>query len=142
MNRLCIHPKTRSLIRASLRDAMAPEEVLTGVLKNALEHVAAAIKCRASMPDSDAAPEEHAKAVVELHAHVKAADRYLEIARRASGPMKVGDEDTEVAESADPAGRAMRQVTRATAAAVLVASGNIEGAQRPLRMPNPPTRRH
>jgi hypothetical protein len=28
MNRLFIHPKTRSLIRASLRDAMAPEDVL------------------------------------------------------------------------------------------------------------------
>ena len=39
MNRLFIHPKTRSLIRVPLRDAMAPEDVLTGVLKNALEHV-------------------------------------------------------------------------------------------------------
>jgi hypothetical protein len=27
-----IHPKTRSLIRASLRDTMAPEDVLNGAL--------------------------------------------------------------------------------------------------------------
>jgi hypothetical protein len=32
MNRLFIHPKTRSLIRASLRDTMAPEDVLNGAL--------------------------------------------------------------------------------------------------------------
>jgi hypothetical protein len=32
LNRLFIHPKTRSLIRASLRDTMAPEDVLNGAL--------------------------------------------------------------------------------------------------------------
>jgi hypothetical protein len=45
------------------------------------------------------------------------------------------DEDTEVPEAlADPEARAMRESTRATAAAVLVASGNTEGAKRLLRM--------
>jgi hypothetical protein len=57
MKRLLIHPQTALIIRASVRDAMAPDDVLAAALKNAFEHIDAATKCRATMPDSDTAPE-------------------------------------------------------------------------------------
>jgi hypothetical protein len=61
------------------------------------------------MPDSDAAPGEHSKAVVEPHAHVKSADRYLEKARRrASVPLPEDGDDGDAAArprgALDPAG--------------------------------------
>jgi hypothetical protein len=81
----------------------------------------------------DAAPGEHAKAVVELHAHVKAADRYLEKAcRRASVPLASDDDAAEAEALADPETRAIRQVPRATAAVILNASGNQAAAKRLL----------
>jgi hypothetical protein len=139
MKRLLIHPQTASIIRASVRDAMAPDDVLAAAPKNAFEHIDAATKCRATMPDSDTAPEAHAAAVLELHARVNAADRYLEKARRRAS-VSLADDDAEEAETmVDLEARAIRQVTRATSAVILNAAGNQAGAKRLLRTPK---RRH
>jgi hypothetical protein len=77
--------------------------------------------------------QKRAAAVLELHAHVKAADRYLEKARRrASVPLRDGDDGDAPAR---PEGRSIRQTTRATAAVILNAAGNSESAHRILRTP-------
>ena len=107
-------------------------------LKKAVEHIRAAHACCEAL---DAGNVQH-EDVLAIHAHVKAADGYLAEARHNqdySLPLPA-DPDAEEAESlADPEERAARATTRASAAAVLLASGQTDAAQRLLR--TPPERR-
>jgi hypothetical protein len=118
-----------------------PDEA-AAALQRALEHVDAATKHRAVASDRNSDEETRVTSVLAMHAHVKAADGYFESARSApSLPLPSDDHGgggevaSDAALSADPEERSIRQATRASAAAVLVASGNTEGAQRLLRTP-------
>jgi len=133
--------RLRSALTAETRAVVAEYESAQA-LKAALEHVAAATKAAARLPDLDTTPEAHHKAVLGLHAHVKAADSYLEKAWSAGLMTSDGDADA-ASEAAldDPEMRAMRETTRAHAATVLLASGNADGARKLLRKSTRP-RRH
>jgi len=105
-------------------------------LARAQDHTISAVRAIAALPDRTEDPTGHAEAIVAWHAHLKAADGYLESVRRdVSGMLTGGDGDAaEEAEAlADPEVRAMRESTRAAAATVLLASGNIAGAQKLIR---------
>jgi len=126
--------RLRSALTAEARAVVAEYESAQA-LKAALEHVAAATKAAATLPDLDAAPEAHHKAVLGLHAHIKAADGYLEKAWSAGLLTSDPDADaaSDAAVAADPEMRMQRETTRAHAATILLATGNIAGAQKLIR---------
>jgi len=115
-------------------------------LARAQDHTISAVRAIASLPDRGEDPQGHAEGVVAWHAHVKAANGYLEQVRRdVSGMLTGGDGDSADAASdaalADPEARAMRESTRATAALILNAAGNTAGAQKLIhRTPTKPRR--
>ena len=130
-----IDPETRAHVRAALTKRAKLKSA--DALRCGLEHLDAATTCRASLPDRDADPEEHHRVLSETHAHVKAADSYFEVARNGAQPVALDDDDdaAEADALADPEVRAIRETTRAHAAAVLVTGGNVGGAQKLVRKP-------
>ena len=107
-------------------------------LDRAQQHTISAVRAIAALPDRGEDPQGHAEGVVSWHAHVKAANGYLEQVRRDVSGMLTGDGDaaaTEAEALADPEIRSMRETTRAAAAVILNASGNTAGAQKLLRKP-------
>jgi len=132
---------TRRLVRDVTE--ISPAEALG----RAQDHTISATRAIAALPDRAEDPTGHAEGVVSWHAHVKAANGYLEQVRRdVSGMLTGGDGDSADAASdaalADPEARAARQVTRATAALILNAAGNSAGAQKLLhRTPTKPRRK-
>lgn len=125
---LIIDVAVRSAVHAAVR------EVDDDTLAQAVEHLTAAVK---SLPDPQAEDGERAEAIVKVHAHVKAADSYLEKIRSRSVPLAGdGDGDAELAEAMpdDAESRAIRQTTRAAAAVTLLAGGATAAAKRLARL--------
>jgi hypothetical protein len=112
-------------------------------LSRAIDHIRSAHACCEAIEAGNVQHED----LVTLHAHTMAADSYLNEARRDedfSLPLPADDHGggAETATDAalpDQEARSIRQATRATAATVLLASGNPDGAARLLR--TPPERR-
>ena len=133
--------ESKAILRAGYYRVRAAQRA--DAVRLALEHVDAATKCRAALPAADS--DGNAAVVAELHAHVVAASSYLKRARKDLPLANMDDgQDADVAESvdADFETRAQRQTTRATAAAVLLASGDAAGAKKLMkRSPSKPRRR-
>ena len=120
--------------RAKLKSASA--------LRCGLEHVAAAEKCRAALPDRDTDLDEHNRVLAEMHAHTIAASQYFEVARNGAPPVAEDDDDDAAETDAltDPEVRATIETTRAAAAATLIAAGETHAAKRLVHKPTQPRR--
>ena len=127
-----IRVMARGMAREATSDAISEDQAVA--FRLAVEHVDAAAKTRNAMPDAQH-EAEHAEAVVRLHAHVKAANAYLESYRKSlSVPMAAGDDDADVAEAADdPEVRAAIERNRATTAVLMLAGGATAAARRLVR---------
>jgi hypothetical protein len=113
----------RSAISAELRSVAKPRKALKpeDALAAANEHIGAAAKCRATLPGS----------FLTMHAHVKAADGFLESYRRDGTPVadpQAEDEDPDPT-ILSPEGRQ----TRAQAAIMLHIGGSTAEARRLVR---------
>lgn len=119
----------RVMARKATSDAISEDQAIA--FAHAVEHLEAAVR---ALPSPQAEDGEHALALMTTHAHVKAANQYLERARKAVPLASDADDDSEMAEAADdPESRAIRQTTRAAAAVMLNVAGNQAAAKRLIR---------